>query len=71
MQLQDCRGQWSGRPCVGGIAKWRWREAEVGVVWKWELHTGNEVEAMQQHTGTVEQEVELVEWAWCGGRSTL
>jgi hypothetical protein len=22
-------------------------EAEVGVVWKWELHTGNEVEAMQ------------------------
>ena len=32
---------------MGGIAKWEWREAEAGVVWKWNLHTGNEVEAMQ------------------------
>jgi len=24
----------------------RWKEAEAGVVWKWELHTGSEVEAM-------------------------
>jgi len=30
-------------------------------VWKWGLHTSDEVEAMQWHTGAVEQEVELVE----------
>jgi len=46
MQLPDCRRQWSGGLCVGGIARWRWKEVELGVVWKWELHMGDEVEAM-------------------------
>jgi len=27
--------------------KKKWKEAEAGVVWKWELHTGSEVEAMR------------------------
>jgi len=26
--------------------KKKWKEAEAGVVWKWELHTGCEVEAI-------------------------
>jgi len=26
--------------------KKKWKEAEAGVVWKWKLHTGSEVEAM-------------------------
>jgi len=43
--------------------KKKWEEAKAGVVWKWELHMGSEVEAMQWYTGTVEQEVGLVEGA--------
>ena len=31
---------------MGGIAKWKWREVEAGVVWKWNLHRGDEVEVM-------------------------
>ena len=27
--------------------KKKWREAEAGVVWKWKLHMGSEVEAMR------------------------
>jgi len=53
MWLPDCR---SGRLCVGGIAKWKWKEVEAGVVWKWELHTGDEVGAMRRDTGMVEWE---------------
>jgi len=41
---------------VGGIAKWKWKEVEAGVVWKWELHTGDEVGAMRRDTGMVEWE---------------
>ena len=31
-----------------------------GGVWKWELHMGSEVEAMQRNTGVVEWEAVLV-----------
>jgi len=38
-------------------------EAEAGVVWKWELHMGNEVEAMQVWWYGQWSEVGLVECA--------
>jgi len=41
--------------CVGGIAKWKWSGSKRwGVMWKWSLHMGNEVEAMQRDMGMVE-----------------
>ena len=46
---------------MGGIAKWKWREVEAGVVRKWNLHTGGEVEAMQVQWCRRGSEVALVE----------
>jgi len=47
--------------------KKKWKEAEAGVVWKWELHMGDEVEAIQvqwYRRGSKAALVECAEWRW-------
>ena len=48
---------------VGGIAQCRWGEVEAGVMCKWNLHRGGEVEAMRTRWYGGGSEEELVEHA--------
>ena len=48
--------------------KTKWREAEGGVMWKWKLHTGSEVEAMRTQWNRSGSEEEIVE---CAGQRVI